>query len=267
MSTHRRTAAGRPKSVTASSAERTVRPVISDDDFGYKTVNVADQRRDPHSLLNWTERMIRMRKEANEQGLSTVKAWGCALGCYTKAFLAQGGSDVEGTYVWMGFLPFEEASYNPEDQAYLSTLGSKVDSFESQQCELVVHCAGAVRAVTVFARRAVAANDAVTGNDEGNGSGCQGGPHRPRGPWSTHVQRNICIASRPPIGNRHHRLQHRRVVTDDPRIVARRDFVGIAAVEVKLASVVHHDVKLPRDRVANVGTLTAVGASDRLDGL
>jgi maltose alpha-D-glucosyltransferase/alpha-amylase len=29
-------------------------------------VNVADQRRDPHSLLNWTERMLRMRKECPE---------------------------------------------------------------------------------------------------------------------------------------------------------------------------------------------------------
>ena len=29
-------------------------------------MNVADQRRDPHSLLNWTERVIRMRKECPE---------------------------------------------------------------------------------------------------------------------------------------------------------------------------------------------------------
>ena len=34
--------------------------------YGYQRVNVADQRRDPHSLLNWTERMIRMRKECPE---------------------------------------------------------------------------------------------------------------------------------------------------------------------------------------------------------
>ncbi len=49
-----------------SHSERTVRPVISDEVFGYKTVNVADQRRDPQSLLNWTERMIRMRRECPE---------------------------------------------------------------------------------------------------------------------------------------------------------------------------------------------------------
>src|SRR5262249_54043637 len=38
----------------------------ADDEYGYKRVNVADQRRDPHSLLNWTERMIRARRECPE---------------------------------------------------------------------------------------------------------------------------------------------------------------------------------------------------------
>ena len=45
---------------------RVVRPVIADTIYGYKKVNVADQRRDPQSLLNWTERMIRTRKECPE---------------------------------------------------------------------------------------------------------------------------------------------------------------------------------------------------------
>jgi maltose alpha-D-glucosyltransferase / alpha-amylase len=49
-----------------SRAERTVRPCIADDTYGYRTVNAADQRRDPESLLNWTERRIRMRKECPE---------------------------------------------------------------------------------------------------------------------------------------------------------------------------------------------------------
>jgi maltose alpha-D-glucosyltransferase/alpha-amylase len=57
---------GEPPHAGFSRAERTVRPVISDGAFGYKTVNVADQRRDPQSLLNWTERMIRMRRECPE---------------------------------------------------------------------------------------------------------------------------------------------------------------------------------------------------------
>jgi maltose alpha-D-glucosyltransferase / alpha-amylase len=49
-----------------SRAERTVRPCIDDDMFGYRRVNVSEQRRDPQSLLNWTERRIRMRKECPE---------------------------------------------------------------------------------------------------------------------------------------------------------------------------------------------------------
>jgi maltose alpha-D-glucosyltransferase/alpha-amylase len=49
-----------------STATRTVRPVVSDPIYGYQRVNVEEQRRDPHSLLNWMERKIRMRKECPE---------------------------------------------------------------------------------------------------------------------------------------------------------------------------------------------------------
>jgi maltose alpha-D-glucosyltransferase/alpha-amylase len=49
-----------------STAQRTILPVISDPIYGYQRVNVEAQRRDPHSLLNWMERKIRMRKECPE---------------------------------------------------------------------------------------------------------------------------------------------------------------------------------------------------------
>jgi maltose alpha-D-glucosyltransferase/alpha-amylase len=49
-----------------SRAGRVVRPVVDDPVFGYKRVNVEAQRRDPQSLLNWTERVIRMRKQCPE---------------------------------------------------------------------------------------------------------------------------------------------------------------------------------------------------------
>jgi maltose alpha-D-glucosyltransferase/alpha-amylase len=49
-----------------SRARKVVRPVISDPQYGFRKVNVADQRRDPQSLLNWTERMLRVRKECPE---------------------------------------------------------------------------------------------------------------------------------------------------------------------------------------------------------
>ncbi len=45
-----------------------VMPVISTGPYGYTRVNVAIQRRDPNSLLNWMERVIRMRKEIPEIG-------------------------------------------------------------------------------------------------------------------------------------------------------------------------------------------------------
>lgn len=49
-------------------SEKPISPVIKDGPYGFQHVNVAEQRRDPNSLLNWTERMIRMRKEAPEIG-------------------------------------------------------------------------------------------------------------------------------------------------------------------------------------------------------
>ena len=45
-----------------------VRPPLSDGPFGYPDVNVARRRRDPDSLLNWMERLIRRRRECPELG-------------------------------------------------------------------------------------------------------------------------------------------------------------------------------------------------------
>jgi len=47
---------------------RPASPVISDGAYGFQQVNVAAQRRDPDSFLNWMERIIRMRKEVPEVG-------------------------------------------------------------------------------------------------------------------------------------------------------------------------------------------------------
>jgi maltose alpha-D-glucosyltransferase/alpha-amylase len=49
-------------------ADEPVVPVIEDGAYGFHKVNVADQRRVPDSMLNWTERIIRMRKEVPEIG-------------------------------------------------------------------------------------------------------------------------------------------------------------------------------------------------------
>jgi ABC-type branched-subunit amino acid transport system substrate-binding protein len=77
--------------------------------------------------------MIRLRKEAKAQGLDTVKVWGCSLACYTKLFIEEGGADIEDTYVWMQFLPFEEADSNEALKAYVDAVGAdNVDSFGAQ---------------------------------------------------------------------------------------------------------------------------------------
>jgi len=52
-------------------ASRLRRPVVDDEEYAPEAVNVADQRRDPESLLNWMERLIRRRKECPEIGLGT----------------------------------------------------------------------------------------------------------------------------------------------------------------------------------------------------
>jgi maltose alpha-D-glucosyltransferase/alpha-amylase len=48
--------------------EKPAVPLISGGPYGYQHLNVAEQRRDPDSLMNWMERIIRMRKEVPEIG-------------------------------------------------------------------------------------------------------------------------------------------------------------------------------------------------------
>jgi maltose alpha-D-glucosyltransferase/alpha-amylase len=48
--------------------DKPANPVIDKGPYGYQHVNVAKQRRDPNSMLNWTERIVRMRKEVPEIG-------------------------------------------------------------------------------------------------------------------------------------------------------------------------------------------------------
>src|SRR6202043_581511 len=63
-------------------SDKPVMPVISTGPYGFEHVNVAEQRRDANSLLNWMERIIRMRKEVPEIG------WG------EFSFVSAGGPDV-----------------------------------------------------------------------------------------------------------------------------------------------------------------------------
>jgi maltose alpha-D-glucosyltransferase/alpha-amylase len=51
-----------------TAGKRPLLPVIGKGPYGYQHINAADERRDPNSMLNWTERIIRMRKEVPEVG-------------------------------------------------------------------------------------------------------------------------------------------------------------------------------------------------------
>jgi glycosidase len=51
-----------------TTAKKPVRPSVAEGFFGYERVNATAQRRDPHSLLNWMERLIRRRRETPELG-------------------------------------------------------------------------------------------------------------------------------------------------------------------------------------------------------
>jgi maltose alpha-D-glucosyltransferase / alpha-amylase len=49
-------------------SDKPTTPVISGGPYGFEHINAAIQRRHPDSLLNWTERIMRMRKEVPEVG-------------------------------------------------------------------------------------------------------------------------------------------------------------------------------------------------------
>jgi maltose alpha-D-glucosyltransferase / alpha-amylase len=74
-----------------STAPSLIRPVVARGAYGYEHVNVEQQRRDSGSLLQWTARMIRLRKQCPEIG------WGewTAVPTGTSAVLAL-------TYSWRG---------------------------------------------------------------------------------------------------------------------------------------------------------------------
>jgi hypothetical protein len=67
--------------------------------------------------------MVLLRKEAALQNLTGVKVWDCGVGCYDEQnFLKAGGSDVEGQYVDLLFLPF----YSKADQKANPATGNYV---------------------------------------------------------------------------------------------------------------------------------------------
>ncbi|MDQ4099567.1 MAG: alpha-amylase family glycosyl hydrolase, partial [Chloroflexota bacterium] len=54
--------------------DRIVRPMLADGDYRYERVNVATQRADPDSLLNWLATLMRTRRECGEIGAGAWQA-------------------------------------------------------------------------------------------------------------------------------------------------------------------------------------------------
>ena len=77
---------------------------------------------------------VLLRREAKLQGVNDPKfIWDCTLQCYDKQLIKQGGADVEGQYVSLLFLPFEEAKYNKTLTNFLKYTGTaKASGFAIQ---------------------------------------------------------------------------------------------------------------------------------------
>ena len=78
-----------------------------------------------------SDKMLGLRKEANLQGVTSVKVWGCTQACYSADFVKNGGTDVEGTYSQITTLPFyTEYQRNPTLKKLVAAVGGidKVDS-------------------------------------------------------------------------------------------------------------------------------------------
>jgi ABC-type branched-subunit amino acid transport system substrate-binding protein len=77
---------------------------------------------------------VLLRKEAQVQGVTSVKVWDCALQCYDRRTIEEGGDAVEGQYVSLFIVPFEEAKQNKSVDNYLKNLESRdqADGFGAQ---------------------------------------------------------------------------------------------------------------------------------------
>jgi hypothetical protein len=66
---------------------------------------------------------VLIRKEAQLQGVNSVKVWACNSGCYDTSFVQQGGSAVNSEYALLNYLPFYTDTSNPALQGLVSYLG------------------------------------------------------------------------------------------------------------------------------------------------
>jgi ABC-type branched-subunit amino acid transport system substrate-binding protein len=89
-----------------------------------------------------------LRQEAKVQGVTDVKVWDCELPCYDPEVIESGGRDVEGQYVRLGFLPFDETKSNKMLADFIKFTGrDQVDGYAPQAFAAVLALREAVDAV------------------------------------------------------------------------------------------------------------------------
>ena len=72
---------------------------------------------------------VQWRSEAQLQGLDPKTVWLCSSACYVKAF-TDAGSAVDGNYVALPFLPFEDAKFSQPMKNFVKAVGAdKVESY------------------------------------------------------------------------------------------------------------------------------------------
>jgi len=78
-----------------------------------------------------TASMVLLRREAQLQGVNSVKVWECNSGCYDPSFYKQGGAAVNGTYALMLNLPYlSDYKVNPTLNKLITQLGG-TDNFNN----------------------------------------------------------------------------------------------------------------------------------------
>jgi ABC-type branched-subunit amino acid transport system substrate-binding protein len=78
-----------------------------------------------------TASMVLLRREAQLQGVNSVKVWECNSGCYDPSFYKQGGASVNGTYAMLLELPYlSDYKVNPTLDKLITELGG-VNNFNN----------------------------------------------------------------------------------------------------------------------------------------
>ncbi len=90
-----------------------------------------------------------LRQEAKVQGATNVDVWDCELACYDNKVIQDGGQDIEGQYVSLLFLPFNETKSNKMLANFIKyTDPAHQDGYAIQAFAGMIALRDAVQAVT-----------------------------------------------------------------------------------------------------------------------